>query len=147
MVESSNTTSSSTRFEEHRTHEIAGYSLLCNSLGYLDFFRPHPPRRLPQQPSRLTLLRHLSSNTKHRQSRHGLLLNGDLAIVVNFTNPSKKSDVDFSYVMFELFFYNTLIATERIEPFIVPKGMSMFTSFHLLSSQERFMHARTSGRL
>ncbi|KAL0694360.1 hypothetical protein Bca4012_061540 [Brassica carinata] len=65
----------------------------------------------------------------------GYSLNGDLAIVVNFTNPSKKSDVDFSYVMFELFFYNTLIATERIEPFIVPKGMSMFTSFHLLSSQ------------
>ncbi|KAJ4915545.1 Uncharacterized protein Rs2_01095 [Raphanus sativus] len=65
----------------------------------------------------------------------GYSLNGDLAVVVNFTNPSKKSDVDFSYVMFELFFYNTLIATEHIEPFIVPKGMSMFTSFHLVSSQ------------
>ncbi|EOA36472.1 hypothetical protein CARUB_v10011087mg [Capsella rubella] len=65
----------------------------------------------------------------------GYVLNGDLAIVVNFTNPSKKSSVDFSYVMFELYFYNTLIATEHIEPFIVPKGMSMFTSFHLVSSQ------------
>ncbi|KAL0813116.1 hypothetical protein Bca101_069559 [Brassica carinata] len=65
----------------------------------------------------------------------GYSLNGDLAVVVNFTNPSKKSNVDFSYVMFELFFYNTLIATEHIEPFIVPKGMSMFTSFHLVSSQ------------
>ncbi|XP_010458746.1 PREDICTED: uncharacterized protein LOC104739961 [Camelina sativa] len=65
----------------------------------------------------------------------GYVLNGDLAIVVNFTNPSKKSSVDFSYVMFELYFYNTLIAREHIEPFIVPKGMSMFTSFHLVSSQ------------
>ncbi|VVA91172.1 unnamed protein product [Arabis nemorensis] len=65
----------------------------------------------------------------------GYVLNGDLALVVNFTNPSKKSSVDFSYVMFELYFYNTLIATEHIEPFIVPKGMSMFTSFHLVSSQ------------
>ncbi|KAL1216141.1 hypothetical protein V5N11_033767 [Cardamine amara subsp. amara] len=65
----------------------------------------------------------------------GYILNGDLSIVVNFTNPSKKSSVDFSYVMFELYFYNTLIAREHIEPFIVPKGMSMFTSFHLVSSQ------------
>lgn len=65
----------------------------------------------------------------------GYVLNGDLAVVVNFTNPSKKSSVDFSYIMFELYFYNTLIATQRIEPFIVPKGMSMFTSFHLVSSQ------------
>ncbi|ESQ35516.1 hypothetical protein EUTSA_v10008230mg [Eutrema salsugineum] len=65
----------------------------------------------------------------------GYVLNGDLAVVVNFTNPSKKSSVDFSYVMFELYFYDILIATEHIEPFIVPKGMSMFTSFHLVSSQ------------
>ncbi|KAL0797749.1 hypothetical protein Bca101_052923 [Brassica carinata] len=65
----------------------------------------------------------------------GYVLNGDLAVVVNFTNPSKKSSVDFSYIKFELYFYNTLIAAERIEPFVVPKGMSMFTSFHLVSSQ------------
>ncbi|CAN8312120.1 unnamed protein product [Cochlearia groenlandica] len=66
----------------------------------------------------------------------GYVLNGDLTVVVNFTNPSKKSSLDFSYVMFELYFYdNTLLATEHIEPFIVPKGMSMFTSFHLVSSQ------------
>lgn len=74
-------------------------------------------------------------NTANLNMGYDYVLNGDLAIVVNFTNPSKKSSVDFSYVMFELYFYNTLIATEHIEPFIVPKGMSMFTSFHLVSSQ------------
>ncbi|KAL1201029.1 NDR1/HIN1-like protein 13 [Cardamine amara subsp. amara] len=65
----------------------------------------------------------------------GFLLNGDLTILANFTNPSKKSSVDFSYVTFELYYYNTLIATQYVDPFKVPKKMSMFANVHLVSSQ------------
>ncbi|XP_010554156.1 PREDICTED: proline-rich receptor-like protein kinase PERK13 [Tarenaya hassleriana] len=67
----------------------------------------------------------------------GFLLNADLTVFANFTNPSKKSSVDFSYVTFELYYYNTHIATQYIEPFKVPKGMSMFANVHLVSSQVR----------
>ncbi|CAH8382920.1 unnamed protein product [Eruca vesicaria subsp. sativa] len=73
MVDHSNTTISSTRLEENRTHETACYSLLCNSPDHPDSLRSHPPPYLPQQPSTLTILRHLSSNLKHREPRHGLL--------------------------------------------------------------------------
>lgn len=36
---------------------------------------------------------------------------------------------------FELYYYNTLIATQYIEPFKVPKKTSMFANVHLVSSQ------------
>ncbi|CAL9248593.1 unnamed protein product [Arabidopsis halleri] len=65
----------------------------------------------------------------------GFLLNGDLTILANVTNPSKKSSVEFSYVTFELYYYNTLIASQYIEPFKIPKKTSMFASVHLVSSQ------------
>ncbi|XP_010502549.1 PREDICTED: uncharacterized protein LOC104779845 [Camelina sativa] len=65
----------------------------------------------------------------------GFLLNGDLTILANVTNPSKKSSVDFTYATFELYYYNNLIATQYIEPFKVPKKMSIFANIHLVSSQ------------
>ncbi|XP_006395565.2 NDR1/HIN1-like protein 13 [Eutrema salsugineum] len=65
----------------------------------------------------------------------GFLLNGDLTILANFTNPNKKSSVKFSSVTFELYYYSTLIATQYIEPFKIPKRMSMFANVHLVSSQ------------
>ncbi|CAH8388895.1 unnamed protein product [Eruca vesicaria subsp. sativa] len=69
---SSTTNAPSTRSKEDQTHETTGYSLLCNSLSHPDSLRPHPPPRLPQQPSTHTLLRHRSSKPKHRESRNGL---------------------------------------------------------------------------
>ncbi|KFK33566.1 hypothetical protein AALP_AA5G030200 [Arabis alpina] len=65
----------------------------------------------------------------------GFLLNGDLTILANFTNPSKKTSVDFNIVTFDLYYYNTLIASSYVAPFKVPKKMSMFASVHLVSSQ------------
>ncbi|CAH2045392.1 unnamed protein product [Thlaspi arvense] len=65
----------------------------------------------------------------------GFLLNGDLTVLANFTNPNKKAGVEFSYVVFELYYYNTLIASQYIEPFKVPKKMSKFANVHLVSSQ------------
>ncbi|CAA7061656.1 unnamed protein product [Microthlaspi erraticum] len=65
----------------------------------------------------------------------GFLLNGDMTILANFSNPSKKSSVEFNIVTFELYYYNTLIATQYVEPFKVRKRMSMFANVHLVSSQ------------
>ncbi|CAN8253711.1 unnamed protein product [Cochlearia groenlandica] len=65
----------------------------------------------------------------------GFLLNGDLTVLANFSNPNKRSNVDFSYVTFELYYYNTLIATQYVEPFKIAKKMSMFANVHLVSSQ------------
>ncbi|CAF2090299.1 hypothetical protein HID58_023907 [Brassica napus] len=65
----------------------------------------------------------------------GFLLNGDLTMLANFTNPNKKSSVEFSSLTFELYYYNTLIASQYVEPFKVPKKMSMFANVHLVSSQ------------
>ncbi|KAL0889629.1 hypothetical protein Bca101_013612 [Brassica carinata] len=65
----------------------------------------------------------------------GFLLNGDLTMLANFTNPNKKSSVEFSSLTFDLYYYNTLIATQYIQPFKVPKKMSMFANIHLVSSQ------------
>ena len=67
----------------------------------------------------------------------GFLLNGDLTMLANFTNPNKKSSVEFNYITFDLYYYNTLIATSYVAPFQIPKKMSMFASVHLVSSQVR----------
>ncbi|KAJ4901096.1 hypothetical protein Rs2_15047 [Raphanus sativus] len=65
----------------------------------------------------------------------GFLLNGDLTMLANFTNPNKKSSVEFTSLTFELYYYNTLIASQYIQPFKVPKKMSMFANVHLVTSQ------------
>ncbi|KAG2301580.1 hypothetical protein Bca4012_059825 [Brassica carinata] len=67
----------------------------------------------------------------------GFLLNGDLTVLANFTNPNKKSSVEFNYLTFDLYYYNTLIATQYVQPFKIPNKMSMFANVHLVSSQVR----------
>ncbi|XWS69107.1 hypothetical protein CRYUN_Cryun04dG0150900 [Craigia yunnanensis] len=46
----------------------------------------------------------------------GYLLSADLSVLANFTNPNKVS-VDFSSMHLDLYFENTVIATQYIEPF------------------------------
>ncbi|VVB04120.1 unnamed protein product [Arabis nemorensis] len=65
----------------------------------------------------------------------GFLLNGDLTILANFTNPSKKTSVDFIDATFDLYYYNTLIASQYVAHFKVPKKMSRLANVHLVSSQ------------
>ncbi|KAF2564136.1 hypothetical protein F2Q70_00018339 [Brassica cretica] len=73
----------------------------------------------------------------------GFLLNGDLTFLANFTNPNKKSSVEFNYITFDLYYYNTLIATSYVAPFQIPKKMSMFASVHLVSSQVRLQQEQS----
>lgn len=67
----------------------------------------------------------------------GYLLNADLTILANFTNPNKKVSVDFSYMYVELHYGRTLVATQAIEPFSAPKAGSMFAGLHMVTSQVR----------
>ncbi|PON64287.1 hypothetical protein PanWU01x14_126010 [Parasponia andersonii] len=46
----------------------------------------------------------------------GKLLCANLTLVPNFMNPNKKAGVDFKYVVIELYFGRTIIATKKIEP-------------------------------
>ncbi|KAK8363342.1 hypothetical protein V6Z12_A03G155900 [Gossypium hirsutum] len=65
----------------------------------------------------------------------GNLLNADLTVLANFTNLNKKVSVDFSYLYLDLYFENTLIATQYIEPFSATRGQSIFANIHMVSSQ------------
>ncbi|XP_058193777.1 uncharacterized protein LOC131310648 [Rhododendron vialii] len=65
----------------------------------------------------------------------GYLLNADMTILANFTNPSKKATVDFHYIYVNLYFGNTLISTTYVEPFKAMKTESAFRNVHLVSSQ------------
>ncbi|XP_065874669.1 uncharacterized protein [Euphorbia lathyris] len=67
----------------------------------------------------------------------GALLNADLSVLTNFTNPNKKAGVEFSNMIIDLYYGNTLIATQYIESFSVPKAHSMFANVHMVTSQVR----------
>ncbi|PON99098.1 hypothetical protein TorRG33x02_053350 [Trema orientale] len=77
-------------------------------------FRPWGPRF---EVSTVTTLNGLNLTTK------GSLLSANLTLVTNFTNPNKKAGVDFKYIVVELYFGTTIIATKNIEPDLsAPKG-------------------------
>ncbi|PON64284.1 hypothetical protein PanWU01x14_125980 [Parasponia andersonii] len=67
----------------------------------------------------------------------GYLLNADLTVLANFTNPNKKVRVDFSNMYIELHYGRTLIATQYIEPFSAPKAETKFENLHMVTSQVR----------
>ncbi|KAF9673404.1 hypothetical protein SADUNF_Sadunf10G0020700 [Salix dunnii] len=67
----------------------------------------------------------------------GSLLNADLSVLANFTNPNKKVNVDFSYMVIDLYYGSTLIATQYIEPFSAERAESRFVNVHMVTSQVR----------
>ncbi|KAK6242175.1 hypothetical protein QQP08_005867 [Theobroma cacao] len=67
----------------------------------------------------------------------GYLLNADLTMLANFTNPNKKVRVVFSSMYLDLYFENTRIATQYVEPFSAARGQSMFANIHMVTSQVR----------
>lgn len=67
----------------------------------------------------------------------GYLLNADLTLLANFTNPNKKVSVDYSYMYVELYYGRTLIATQAIEPFSAPRTAARFANLHMVTSQVR----------
>lgn len=67
----------------------------------------------------------------------GYLLNADVTLLANFTNPSKRVSVDFSYMYINLYYGSTLIAEQYIEPFSAARGESRFANVHMVTSQVR----------
>ncbi|KAM5567986.1 NDR1/HIN1-like protein 13 [Rosa sericea] len=65
----------------------------------------------------------------------GYLLNADLTVLVNFTNPNKKVSVYFSPMYLYAYYGSTLVATTYIEPFTAHKHQSMFANVHMVASQ------------
>ncbi|KAL3851096.1 hypothetical protein ACJIZ3_012978 [Penstemon smallii] len=61
-------------------------------------------------------------------------LNGDLIFLANFSNPNKKMNVKFEYLYFELYFSESLIATQVVQPFGQNPGEARLVSVHMLSS-------------
>ncbi|KAL2903428.1 Filamentous hemagglutinin [Bienertia sinuspersici] len=67
----------------------------------------------------------------------GYLLNSDITVLANFTNPNKKVNVDFSYVILQLYFDKHLIANQYIEPFSAYSKESKLANVEFVSSQIR----------
>ncbi|XP_050207918.1 MADS-box MEF2 type transcription factor MIG1-like [Mercurialis annua] len=67
----------------------------------------------------------------------GSLLNADITVLANFTNPNKKVDVDFTHIILDLYYENTHIATQYIESFSAARAVSTFAYVHLVTSQVR----------
>ncbi|KAL7604673.1 uncharacterized protein LOC111891708 [Lactuca sativa] len=68
----------------------------------------------------------------------GYLLNGDMTLLANFTNPNKKVNVEFRYMVINLYFEGTLIAARYVEPLSVsPRGYKL-RDVHMVSSQIPF---------
>ncbi|KAG2701886.1 hypothetical protein I3843_06G061400 [Carya illinoinensis] len=74
----------------------------------------------------------------------GHLLNADVTLLVNFTNPNKKVRIDYSYMYINLYYETTLISTQYIEPFSAAKAESKFAYIHMVTSQVRLPQAESS---
>ncbi|XP_027153991.1 uncharacterized protein At1g08160-like [Coffea eugenioides] len=73
----------------------------------------------------------------------GYLLNADLTILANFTNPNKKVSVDFSYAIMDLYYESNLLATRYVEPFTAHRAQSIFEDIHMVTSQVRLPIAQS----
>ncbi|XP_044492892.1 NDR1/HIN1-like protein 13 isoform X2 [Mangifera indica] len=65
----------------------------------------------------------------------GSLLNADITVLAKFINTNKKVRVDFSYVVLDLYYGNTLIASQYIEPFTAARLQTRLASVHMVTSQ------------
>ncbi|KAJ0095883.1 hypothetical protein Patl1_16011 [Pistacia atlantica] len=64
-----------------------------------------------------------------------VLLNADLTVLAKFINPNKKVRVDFNYVVLDLYYGNTLIASQYVEHFRAERRQTSLASVHMVASQ------------
>ncbi|KAL5998217.1 hypothetical protein ACLOJK_009155 [Asimina triloba] len=67
--------------------------------------------------------------------RSGTLLNADLTILANFSNPNKKVDVAFDYLVVDVYYGGTPISTTSVDPFGEIRRESKLASLHFVASQ------------
>ncbi|PSR85424.1 Late embryogenesis abundant protein, LEA-14 protein [Actinidia chinensis var. chinensis] len=60
--------------------------------------------------------------------------NGDFTFLTNFSNPNRKIDVRFEQAEIELYFSNSLVATQALMPFTERRGEARMVSVHMISS-------------
>ncbi|CAL0306550.1 unnamed protein product [Lupinus luteus] len=65
----------------------------------------------------------------------GYLLNADITLLANFTNPNKRVHVDFSSVIIYLYYRSALISMQYVEPFSAARNQSRFAAIHMVTSQ------------
>ncbi|KAI0510316.1 hypothetical protein KFK09_010917 [Dendrobium nobile] len=63
------------------------------------------------------------------------LLNADLTLLANFSNPNHKVDVVFTLLDLDLYFGATLVAAAALNPFAERRGESALRSVHMVASQ------------
>lgn len=67
----------------------------------------------------------------------GILLNADVTVLANFSNPNRKVKVDFSYAVLDLYYGSTLIASQFVQPFSAARKEYRLQDIHLVTSQVR----------
>ncbi|KAK9119886.1 hypothetical protein Scep_017979 [Stephania cephalantha] len=67
----------------------------------------------------------------------GVLLNADVTFLANFSNPNHKVKVEYSYIVFGLYYHNNLIASSASYPFSAAKTESRLQSIHMVTSEVR----------
>ncbi|XP_073281526.1 uncharacterized protein [Primulina huaijiensis] len=65
----------------------------------------------------------------------GYLLNADITLLANFSNPNTKVNVDFSYAILDLYYEKNFIATRYVEQFSLMRSESKFANVHFMVSQ------------
>lgn len=60
--------------------------------------------------------------------------NGDFTFLANFSNPNKRIDVRFEYLVIELYFHDRLISTQAVQPFYQRSREIRVEAVHFISS-------------
>ncbi|KAL5826890.1 hypothetical protein ACOSQ3_018728 [Xanthoceras sorbifolium] len=65
-----------------------------------------------------------------------VLLHADLTMQANFTNPNRKAKMDFSYAVLDLYYGRTLIASQNVEPFSLPRAVYSLRVVQMVTSTQ-----------
>ncbi|XWS51688.1 hypothetical protein CRYUN_Cryun11dG0004900 [Craigia yunnanensis] len=60
--------------------------------------------------------------------------NGDFTFLANFSNPNRRIDVRFEYLVIELYFHGRLISTQAVQPFSQRRREARLEAVHFISS-------------
>ncbi|OMP06956.1 Late embryogenesis abundant protein, LEA-14 [Corchorus olitorius] len=60
--------------------------------------------------------------------------NGDFTVLANFSNPNRRIDVRFEYLVIDLFFQDRFIGTQAVQPFFQRRGEARVEAVHFISS-------------
>ncbi|XVE80613.1 hypothetical protein DITRI_Ditri14bG0153300 [Diplodiscus trichospermus] len=60
--------------------------------------------------------------------------NGDFTFLANFSNPNRRIDVRFEYLVIELYFHDRLISAQAVQPFSQRSGENRLEAIHFISS-------------